>query len=64
VRQLGSTLELEDFSAGAALHLGPGSLSFAHVSACYRPGLPKVLDDVSFAVSPGEKVKQQTKMQN
>lgn len=33
-----------------------GSVSFSHVSARYHPDLPPALDDVSFEITPGQKV--------
>ena len=56
VRQLGATLEQEDFDAGVELLPGSGSVRFEGVSAAYRPDLPLVLEDLSFSIAPGEKV--------
>lgn len=56
IRQLGATLEQEDFTSGEPLLPGPGAIEFEHVSASYRPDLPLVLEDVSFSVGAGEKV--------
>ncbi|KAG0238087.1 hypothetical protein BGW42_007641 [Actinomortierella wolfii] len=33
-----------------------GTIEFSHVSMCYRPGLPRVLRDVSFTVQGGHKI--------
>ncbi|KAF9974715.1 hypothetical protein BGZ73_001834 [Actinomortierella ambigua] len=33
-----------------------GKIEFSHVSMCYRPGLPRVLRDVSFSVQGGHKI--------
>jgi ATP-binding cassette subfamily C (CFTR/MRP) protein 1 len=33
-----------------------GSVSFSHVSTGYHPDLPPALDDVSFEITPGQKV--------
>lgn len=34
-----------------------GAVSFKNVSLAYRPGLPYVLQDVSFEIAPGQKVR-------
>lgn len=34
-----------------------GAVSFNNVHLSYRPGLPLVLEDVSFDINPGEKVR-------
>ncbi|KAH7104651.1 ATP-dependent bile acid permease [Auriculariales sp. MPI-PUGE-AT-0066] len=47
---------------GKTLHAAPpiwpdqGAIEFKNIDLTYRPGLPMVLQDVSFSIKPGEKV--------